>query len=241
MGKKSSNLWGFGHLTVKNLWGGRRKVLDKKIIAIFEEAKVCKRCYGETRLCVPLPDEKNGDIGARILFINERPGKKGTGKSGRVSFDNEDPTANFFKELFSSIGISQKDIFITNAVLCYPSIEWWTDTPPQRKQIKNCLFFLEKQIRIVDPKLIVTLGVTALQAIKFLFPNSMQLKNFKLKNNIGEVITDVTPFVYPLYHTSSKVRATRPGQKQREDWQKIPVILKDIKKNLVSLSEKTKK
>ena len=69
----------------------------------------------------------------------------------------------------------------------------------------------------------------------------MQLKNFKLKDNIGEVITDVTPFIYPLYHTSSKARATRPGQKQREDWQKIPIILEDISKNLVSLSEKNKK
>ena len=202
--------------------------MDKKIIAIFEEAKVGKRCYGETSLCVPLPDEKNGGIGAKILFINERPGRRGAGKSGRISFDNEDPTARFFKELFLSIGISRKDIFITNAVLCYPLIEWWVDTPPQRKQIKNCLPFLKRQIGIIHPKLIVTLGVTALQAIKFLFPNSMQLKNFKLKNNIGEVITDVTPFIYPLYHTSLRARATRPEQKQRKDWQKIPVILEDI-------------
>ena len=200
--------------------------MDEKITAIFKEARACKKCYGSTPLCVPLPDEKNGSIGAKILFINERPGRKGTGKSGRVSFDNEDPTANFFKELFLSISTSRRDIFITNAVLCYPLIEWWTDTPPQRKQIKNCLFFLERQIKIVNPKLVVPLGVTALQAIKFLFPDSMQLKNFKLKNNIGEVITDVTPFIYPLYHTSSKAKATRPAQKQKEDWKKIPLILK---------------
>jgi len=200
--------------------------LDKKIIAIFEKARVCKRCYGETRLCVPLPDEKNGGIGAEILFINERPGRRSAGKSGRMSFDNEDPTTRFFKELFLSIGISRKDIFITNTVLCYPLIEWYVDTPPQRKQIKNCLSFLKGQIGIIHPKLIVTLGVTALQAVKYLFPNSMQLKNFKLKNNIGEIITDVTPFIYPLYHTSLRARATRPERKQRGDWQKIPLILK---------------
>lgn len=202
--------------------------MDKEIIAIFKEAKICKKCYGTTPLCVPLPDEKNGGIGASILFINERPGKKGTGKSGRISFDNEDPTAKFFRELFLSTGISRKDIFITNAVLCYPSIKWWTDTPPQGKQIKNCLFFLERQIKIIKPKLIVTLGVTALQAVKYRFSDSRQLKIFKLRNNIGDVITDVIPLVYPLYHTSSKARATRPEQKQRGDWQKIPVILRDI-------------
>ncbi|MEA1963776.1 MAG: uracil-DNA glycosylase family protein [Candidatus Aerophobetes bacterium] len=205
-----------------------KKLLDREIIAIFKEAKVCKKCYGKTHLCVPLPDEKNGGIGAKILFINERPGRRGAGKSGRISFDNEDPTARFFKELFLSISISRKDIFITNAVLCYPLFEWWVDTPPQRKQIKNCFPFLKRQIRIIHPKLIVTLGVTALQAVKYLFPNSTQLKNFKLKNDIGGVITDVTPFVYLLYHTSSRARVTRPKQKQKEDWQKIPVILEDI-------------
>jgi len=200
--------------------------LDKQVIAIFREARICKKCYGTTPLCVPLPDEKNGGIGASILFINERPGRRGAGKSGRISFDNEGPTASFFKKLFLSIGISGKDIFITNAVLCYPSIEWYSDTPPQRKQIRNCLFFLERQIKIINPKLIVTLGVTALQAVKYLFPDSMQLKSFKLRNNIGEVITDVTPFIYPLYHTSLRARATRPEQKQRGDWQKIPEITK---------------
>ena len=212
--------------------------MDKQVIAIFREAKICKKCYESAPLCVPLPDEKNGGVGASILFICERPGRKGAGKSGRIAFDNEDPTARFFKELFLSIGISRKDIFITNAVLCYPSIEWYTDTAPQGKQIRNCLFFLERQIKIINPKLIVTLGVTALQAVKYLFSNSMQLKSFKLRNNIGEVITDIIPFIYPLYHTSLKARATRLGQKQREDWQKIPVILKDINNNLDFLCRK---
>ncbi len=178
-------------------------------------------------MCVPFPDEKNGGRGASILFINERPGRKGAGKSGRISFDNDGPTARFFKELFSTIDIGRTDIFITNAVLCYPSIEWYVDTVPQRKQIRSCLSFLKRQTKIVDPKLIVTLGVTALQAVKFLLPDSVQLRNFELRSNIGEVVTDVTPPIYPLYHTSSKARTTRSAQKQREDWQKIPLVLEN--------------
>lgn len=204
--------------------------MEKEIAAVFEEAKVCRRCYGDIPLCVPFPDEKNGGRGASILFINERPGKKGTGKSGRISFDNEDPSARFFKELFSTIGINRKDVFITNAVLCYPSAEWYVDTVPHRKQIMNCLSFLERQIKVVNPRLIVTLGLTALRAVKYLFPNSVQLKHFRLRDNIGEVITDVTLAIYPLYHTASKARATRPGQKQTEDWQKIPLILENAGK-----------
>lgn len=77
--------------------------MDADILAIFEEAKNCTRCYGETPLHVPLPDEKNGGIGAKILFLVERPGRVGTGKSGKISFENEDPTAEFFRDLFSSL------------------------------------------------------------------------------------------------------------------------------------------
>ena len=80
--------------------------MDKEIIDIFKEARICKKCYGSTPLHVPLPDEENGGIGASILFINERPGRRGAGKSGQISFDNEDPTARSFKELFLSIGAS---------------------------------------------------------------------------------------------------------------------------------------
>jgi len=202
--------------------------MDKRILTIFSEAKSCRRCYGETLLHVPLPDEKNGGIGAKILFVVERPGRVGTGKSGRVSFENQDPTAEFFRDLFLSIGIDRRNIFITNAVLCHPIIAGYKDAPVSAKELKNCLHFLELQIKTIKPKLIVPLGTKSLQAIKYLYPHRIMLKKFQLKNNIGEVITDERPFIYPLYHTSLRARLTRPANKQREDWSKIPEILKEV-------------
>ena len=162
---------------------GQVKKMDEEIIAIFREAKSCKRCHGDIPLHVPLPDDKNGGVGAKILFLVERPGRIGTGKSGRISFENEDPTAEFFRELFFSIGVDRRDIFITNAVLCHPIIEQYKDTPASTKELKNCLYFLEKQIKRVKPKLVVTLGTKPLQAIKYLFPYRSSLKKFKLKKN----------------------------------------------------------
>lgn len=136
--------------------------VDRKIISVFQEARKCTRCYGTVPLHVPLPDEKNGGINAKVLFLVERPGRVGTGKSGRVSFENRDPTAYFFKELFLSTGISRKEIFITNAVLCHPLIEEYRDALPSAREIKNCIYFLKKQIEYVNPVLIVTLGTRAL-------------------------------------------------------------------------------
>jgi uracil-DNA glycosylase family 4 len=173
-----------------------------------------------------LPDEKNGGIGAQILFLVERPGRVGTGKSGKISFENEDPTAEFFRDLFSSIGIDRRNIFITNVVLCHPIIGGYKDTPASTKELKNCLYFLERQIKTIRQKLIITLGTKPLQAIKYLYPHRTTLKKFELKNNIGEVITDELPFIYPLYHTSLRARLNRTARQQREDWYKIPKILK---------------
>lgn len=208
--------------------------MDRRILAIFAEAKSCQRCYGKTPLHVPLPDEKNGGVGAKILFLVERPGRVGTGKSGRVSFENEDPTAEFFRGLFFSIGIDRKDVFITNAVLCHPILAGYKDVPASTKEIKNCLYFLETQIKTIKPKLIITLGTKPLQAMKYLYPHRIILKKFQLKNNIGEVIADELPFIYPLYHTSLRARLTRPANKQREDWSKIPEIFKEAEDNINS-------
>jgi uracil-DNA glycosylase family 4 len=202
--------------------------MDKEILTIFIEAKSCRRCYGDIPLHVPLPDEKNGGVGAKIQFLVERPGRVGTGKSGRISFENEDPTAEFFRDLFLSIGIDRKNIFITNAVLCYPIIAGYKDTPASTKELKNCLYFLERQIKTIGPKLIITLGAKPLQAIKYLYPRRITLKKFDLKNNIGEVIADEVPFIYPLYHTSLRARLTRPANKQRGDWSKILEILRKV-------------
>ncbi len=200
--------------------------MDKEILEIFIEAKSCGRCYGDVPLHVPLPDEKNGGVGAKILFLVERPGRVGTGKSGRISFENEDPTAEFFRDLFFSTNIDRRNTFITNAVLCHPSIAGYKDTPASTKELKNCLYFLERQIKTIRPKLIITLGTKPLQAIKYLYPYRVTLKEFELKSNIGQVIIDELPFIYPLYHTPLRARLTRTANLQREDWSKIPRILK---------------
>ena len=167
------------------------------------------------------------------MFVNERPGRKGAGKSKRLSFDNDDPTARFFKQLFSRIGINRRDVFITNAVLCYPLVEDYKDTAPKGREIKNCTIFLRRQIELVNPQLIVTLGSRALRAIKLLFPHSIQLRKYRLKNNIGERITDITPNIYPLYHTSQRARVTRSASEQEEDWQQIAVFVDEISHSAV--------
>lgn len=197
-----------------------------KVDKIFQKAQKCKLCYGNVPIYVPLPDPNNGKTNVKIMFVNERPGRIGTGKSGFVSFDNKDPSASHFRDCFLQLGLSRKEIFITNVCLCHPKFAGYIDKTPSIREIKNCHFWLKKQIEAVKPKLLVTIGSIPLKSLRLLFSKSDQLKRFKLKYNIGESIKETKPWIYPLYHTSLKARLTRNTKKQRRDWLKIKEALK---------------
>lgn len=195
---------------------------------IFAEARKCTRCYMGKPIYVPYPDPNNSQSIADIMFINERPGRIGTGESGYVSFDNNDPSANFFKECFFQLKMDRKSIFITNACLCHPNYEGYTDKAPTIREIKNCHYWLDLQLSVVKPKLIITIGGTALKSLQLYFLSSQQLQGFRLTDNIGEVIQDTTPWIYPLFHTSLRGRIHRPARYQKQDWRKIPIILEQL-------------
>ncbi len=195
---------------------------------VFEEAQDCHKCYGDNPIYVPYPDPNNAQESAEIMFVNERPGRIGTGESGYVSFDNSDPTAKFFKECFTLINLDRKQIFITNACLCHPIFPEYTDKAPTKREIVNCHEWLGRQLSIMKPNLIITVGGSALKSMRLYFPYSEQLKTYQLKKDIGKVIQDTTPWIYPLYHTSLRGRIHRTAEKQKLDWLKIPSILEEI-------------
>lgn len=198
---------------------------------VFDEAQDCQKCYGANPIYVPYPDPANAQESAEIMFVNERPGRIGTGDSGYVSFDNNDPSAEFFRECFSQLKLNRKQVFITNACLCHPVFPEYTDKAPTKREIVNCHEWLGKQLSIMQPKLIVTVGNVALQSMRLFFPSSEQLRNYQLKKDIGKVIRDTTPWVFPLYHTSRRGRIHRDAKKQKLDWLQIVDILEEIKRN----------
>lgn len=185
----------------------------------------CLTANGGRPVVIPRPDNQNGSEGAKVLFVNERPGRIGPGKSGRISFDNEDPTARWFRELCSITGLDRKEIFITNACLYYPDDPQYKDKPPTASELKCCAPILKDQILRIHPQIIVPLGNTALKALRYVFPDSRELRQFRLRHNIGALITDTNPPIYPVYHTSARARVTRGKKEQEGDWRKIQTVL----------------
>lgn len=161
----------------------------------------------------------SGNHEAEILFIGEAPGKKEdetgvpfVGSSGRI-----------LDKMLAEINIKREDIYLTNICKCRPP----ENRDPLPEEIVICWPWLKKQIAIIHPKIIVTLGKYALNHF---------LPAAKISQVHGQVIKiDIKKIgkinLFPLHHPA----AARQNRKTRalfnEDFQKIPKVLQKTKKN----------
>jgi uracil-DNA glycosylase family 4 len=193
----------------------------------FDKYRVECEEFNRGPIHIPKIDPKNGIPGGNVIlmFINERPGRVGPGRSDRISFENPDPTAYRFKRLFETLSIDRKNIFITNVCIYYPLRADYHDVPPSAAEFNFSMEILNDQIKRVNPRIIVPMGNSALRALKKLFPES-SLRKFSLKNNIGTSINDAIPYiVFPLYHTSNRAAITRREKDQERDWGLLKKII----------------
>ncbi len=95
-------------------------------------------------------------------------------------------------------------MFVTNAVLCLPLDARGNNRPPKRAERANCAAHLAATIDLVDPRLIVTLGATALAALRHVSPHGLALctaASTPLPWN-GRLLV-------PLYHTAQRAQVHR--------------------------------
>lgn len=108
--------------------------------------------------------EANGSVGARILFIGEAPGRKGADRT-RIPFSGDQSGKNLDR-FIASIGLTRAQIFITSAALCNPRNPAGTNRKPSKTELENCASFLRRTVELIDPRVVVTLGSVALEALK---------------------------------------------------------------------------
>ncbi|HEX6730746.1 MAG TPA: uracil-DNA glycosylase, partial [Pyrinomonadaceae bacterium] len=163
--------------------------------------------------------EGNGSPDARVMFIGEAPGRKGADRT-RIPFSGDQSGLNFDRFL-QSIGLRRKQIFITSAALCNPRTESGANRRPTQKEITNCSEFLSRTIEIVDPRVIVTLGSVALEALK-----RIHYHEFNLKESAAKIQTWGNRVLVPIYHPSPQVLAShRREAQQLQDYRVVAQAL----------------
>lgn len=185
--------------------------LTKNKQAVFNqlvaEAEACRKCENLCERRAVL-SELNGNLDSPVLFLAEAPGRNG-GDRTRIPLVGDASGANF-RKFIGSIGLKREDVFVTNTVLCNPRKESGANRKPTLAEIKNCSDFLRRQIEVLQPQIIVTLGIVALEAVKTIEPHELNLRE-----NAGQIHEWNGRFLVPLYHPSPQVLASHRREKQQ--------------------------
>ena len=155
----------------------------------------------------------SGNPQSDILFIGEGPGQKEDEQG--VPFVGA--AGKFLDEMLSAIKLTLADVFVTNVVKCRPP----QNRDPEPDEIKTCTdLFLWKQIELMNPKLLVTLG-----------RHSMGLflpADVKISQVHGQPKRVKGRIILPLYHPAAALYNGGMRTTLLYDFKKIPLLLKKI-------------
>ena len=178
-----------------------------QLIREVSACMTCDRMRGSSRVL----NHAAGQLGARIMFIAEAPGRFGA-DSSEVPLHGDKAGANF-EDLLAHAGINRSQVFVTNAVLCNPKDEQGNNATPSRVEVSNCSCFLRRQIEVVDPQIVVTLGITALSAL-----NSIARHNLNARDHARTVHHWCGRLLVPLYHPGQRAMIRRSLAQQQRDY-----------------------
>jgi uracil-DNA glycosylase len=185
-------------------------ILNKKMLA-------CSKCVLRSSCTQVVSGE--GPAEAEIMFIGEGPGQK-EDELGRPFVG---AAGKFLEEMLATINLKREEVYIANVVKCRPPM----NRDPMPEEVEACWPWLMEQIKMIQPKLIVTLGRHSME--RFL-PNQKisQIHGKAMRRNIPEIGTYV---FYALYHPAAALYNGSMREVLIADFKKIPKVLKAAKKS----------
>ena len=180
-----------------------------ELAQLCEEIQACQLCILSQGRTNAVPGE--GPEDADIMFIGEGPGFH-EDRQGRPFVG---AAGNYLNELLEKIGMNRHDVYITNVVKCRPP----GNRDPQAAEIEACRPYLDQQIGLIRPRLIVTLGRFSMQRY---FPGASISRIHGQPKRVGSVI------YYPMFHPAAALHQPRWRSLLEEDILKIPDLLSEL-------------
>ncbi len=165
----------------------------------------CSLSEGRTRA---VPGE--GPERAELMFIGEGPGYH-EDQQGRPFVG---PAGQFLEQLLASIGMTRDQVFIANMIKCRPP----NNRDPLPGEVAACSKYLDRQIQLVAPKVIVTLGRHSL--VKFLPGATISKAHGKAVRKDGFIL-------YPIYHPAAALHQQSLRSVIEEEFKAIPSLLQE--------------
>lgn len=146
------------------------------------------------------------------MVVGEAPGRLGA-DSSELPFHG-DKAGHNFEALIELAGLSRAELFITNSVLCNPKDSAGNNSTPTDAEVASCAEFLRRQVDVIDPMIVVTLGATALKATGFI-----EKHNLKLRESVRSAHHWHGRELIPLYHPGQRAMIHRSFANQAADYQ----------------------
>jgi uracil-DNA glycosylase family 4 len=173
---------------------------------LCQQVGACSKCMLHQGRTNAVPGE--GPEDAAVMFIGEAPGFH-EDRQGRPFVG---AAGKFLNELLESINLKREEVYITNVVKCRPP----GNRDPQQDELDACQPYLERQIELIKPRLIITLGRFSMARY---FKGANISRVHGQPRRLGDVI------VYPMFHPAAALHQPKYRAMIEEDMQKIPKLL----------------
>lgn len=174
----------------------------KKIAKEIDNCMVCKK--GKSGKAVV----GEGSEDSRIVFIGEAPGRK-EAQTGRPFIGR---SGQLLRKLIREVGLKEEDVYITSPVKYLPDIG-----TPTKKDIEHGKTHLDKQLNIINPKIIVLLGRVA----SFALLGEMIV----IKKVHGKIVDKDNRKYFITFHPAAGLRFPPIKQKIIEDFKKLQKVI----------------
>jgi uracil-DNA glycosylase family 4 len=186
----------------------RREALKR---IYLDEAKDCRRCpLHQTRTNVVFGA---GDADADLVFIGEAPGR--TEDEQGLPFVGQ--AGKLLDKLLGEIGLARDQVFVMNVLKCRPP----NNRDPQPIEIESCRGYLERQVELIEPRVICTLGNVSTKLLRADTTGISRLHGQEEIRNIGPRAVRL----YPLYHPAAALYTPSTLETLRADFHRIPDLL----------------
>lgn len=187
---------------------------EQELGKLAKQIVVCTRCELHRSRKNAVPGE--GPTHAEIMFIGEGPGAR-EDEQGRPFVG---ASGKFLDQLLEQAGVTRADVWITNVVKCRPP----GNRDPLPNEIETCTSsYLQHQIEIVNPSIIVTLGRHSM---------GLFFKGAKITQIHGQMRKVNARFVIAMYHPAAALHQMSLKPAIMADFAKLPELLKEARAEL---------
>ncbi len=183
---------------------------DEMLAQIAKEVSTCQKCalYRSRKLSVP----GEGPMNSEVMFIGEGPGFH-ENEQGRPFVG---AAGNLLNELLAAAGLKRSEVWIGNVVKCRPP----GNRDPLPEELAACDQYLERQIAIINPKIIITLGRISM---------GKYMPGAKISSVHGQMRRVGDRFVIAMFHPAAALHQAALKPAILSDFAQLPKLLEQAR------------